>query len=60
MTGGRIEASVRGGYAAETDRSVKVTVELLQRMQAVYDPLLSALPLNLLSQTADGPQTSLF
>jgi len=59
-TGGRIEASVRGGYAAETDRSVKVTIELLQRMQHVYDPILSALPLNLLSQTADGPQTSLF
>lgn len=58
--GGRIEATVRGGYAAETERGVEVTVALLQQMQRVFNPLLSSLPLNLLSQAADDPQTALF
>jgi len=58
--GGRIEAVVLGGYAAETQRSVEVTVALLQKMQRLFDPLLGALPLNLLSQAADEPQLSLF
>ncbi len=59
-TGGRIEATVLGGYAAETKRSVEVTVALLQQMRRVFDPLLEGLPLNLLSQAADEPQLSLF
>ena len=59
-TGGKIEASVRGGYAAETERSIEVTLSLLQQMRSLFDPLLSSLPLNLLSQTADEPQLSLF
>jgi len=58
--GGRIEATVRGGYAAETERSIEVTVSLLQQMQRLFNPLLSSLPLNLLSQAADDPQTALF
>lgn len=58
--GGRIEATVRGGYALETDRAVDVAVQLLQRMSNVFDPILESLPLNLLSQVADEPQLSLF
>lgn len=58
--GGRIEAAVRGGYAVETERGVEVTISLLQRMALVFDPLLEALPLNVLSQAADTPQYSLF
>lgn len=59
-SGGRIEATVRGGYALETDRAVEVGVQLLQRMSGVFDPILDGLPLNLLSQVADEPQLSLF
>jgi len=59
-SGGRIEATIRGGYAAETERGIEVTVSLLQRMRLVFDPLLESLPLNLLSQAADAPQFTLF
>lgn len=59
-SGGRIEATARGGYAVETERGIEVTVSLLQRMAKVFDPLLESLPLNLLSQAAGTPQYSLF